>query len=899
MDGQGKPVYANHVFSRGVRSLRALFLQESSNGHWLSMDEAYRAFTSCGVSVTYSQLLEATQRASEFKKRFAGLPATTNDIALAVAAAALNGERVLLFGEFCWMVTVFRRLLHHHGDMTSQYPVQLDNRLRLLPSSVTSSDAGSSVDAVVIGSNVEHDCTSEQETAAEQVFLGGSCNPTTWRSDIAIPWLDSCNVTYFNPQVDDWYPELIDIEREAKRRASLLLFVVDDQTRAVASLVEAAYLIGLGRLVVTVVRLVSSSPATAPTPAAASSSSQIKDSISVCDSEVSDLNNARAFLLDIAENSGTFVFSEVREAMLCVTELFQEHRRNTSTTSNASDARTHTPPASIPTDNTEPHVNGGGVATSNLMSDTDTTACRNSSTNGESVAASNGGVNGHGGATASNGGGNDHAIATSNSVAVDSALGASHREAGGDAGSFECVCSDRAAALGTTQLDDGDALQSLASCSADHAVNTTMATNGVRGESPASAGSASASDALLPPTLSSDDLWDYAMLHAVGHRRASSPLLRLSAPKPIRSHRYGDDIVRLQNAFLLSSSSSSSTATACRESVQQPTTTTLQHFSSKHVPTATVSDARHAAQGILPSGRLGAVRAQPHVATHASPSLSSSYPTSTVSVETSGGSSVSSSVDRQQIGVATASPATMESESRVNYDGFCTLVSQLCSLDNSMTTDFNTARDSDDRHAGKPRHHKSPWQYFTGGSSVWLRFTRYLRSFWRRFVELHRRRIRHHHMPSVFLAGSCGSSTWREEMAAPLLRQHRISYYNPQLPAGWSVCQIPTESYYRDQCEMMLVCITADSRSAGSMVEAAYRIGTRGNLVISIQDLPADASILGIEMTQRAVKDYNRGRSYLRELCHRHGVPLFEDVALAVQCCVSLLGPANHRSTPV
>ena len=36
---------------------------------------------------------------------------------------------------------------------------------------------------------------------AMMVFLGGSCNPTTWRKDIAMPLLEAGGVTYYNPQV--------------------------------------------------------------------------------------------------------------------------------------------------------------------------------------------------------------------------------------------------------------------------------------------------------------------------------------------------------------------------------------------------------------------------------------------------------------------------------------------------------------------------------------------------------------------------------------------------------------------------------------------------------------------------------------------------------------------------
>lgn len=54
-------------------------------------------------------------------------------------------------------------------------------------------------------------------------------------------------------QVEEWYPELMEIEEQAKQAASVLLFVVDDKTRAVASMVEVAHLAGLGRELVLVV----------------------------------------------------------------------------------------------------------------------------------------------------------------------------------------------------------------------------------------------------------------------------------------------------------------------------------------------------------------------------------------------------------------------------------------------------------------------------------------------------------------------------------------------------------------------------------------------------------------------------------------------------------------------
>lgn len=57
-------------------------------------------------------------------------------------------------------------------------------------------------------------------------------------------------VSYFNPQVSNWDRRLLPIEREAKERCSVLLYVITGETLAVASMVEAAYYIGRGRSVV-------------------------------------------------------------------------------------------------------------------------------------------------------------------------------------------------------------------------------------------------------------------------------------------------------------------------------------------------------------------------------------------------------------------------------------------------------------------------------------------------------------------------------------------------------------------------------------------------------------------------------------------------------------------------
>jgi hypothetical protein len=85
-----------------------------------------------------------------------------------------------------------------------------------------------------------------------EVFLGGSCNPTTWRADTAIPELQKYGITFYNPQVSRWVPELVAKEHDAKQAASVLLYVVDSQTRSTVGMIEVAYLVASGRCVVVV-----------------------------------------------------------------------------------------------------------------------------------------------------------------------------------------------------------------------------------------------------------------------------------------------------------------------------------------------------------------------------------------------------------------------------------------------------------------------------------------------------------------------------------------------------------------------------------------------------------------------------------------------------------------------
>lgn len=134
------------------------------------------------------------------------------------------------------------------------------------------------------------------------VFLGGSCNPTTWRQDIAIPKLRANGVAFHNPQVADWNPDIHPaLERKGKDDAAILLFVIDTQTRSIASMIEAASRMHRQRVVIAF---------TGEIPDGAVIAGQ-----TITGRELADLNAARTYLRDEAKAFGVPVFDSVDSAL--------------------------------------------------------------------------------------------------------------------------------------------------------------------------------------------------------------------------------------------------------------------------------------------------------------------------------------------------------------------------------------------------------------------------------------------------------------------------------------------------------------------------------------------------------------------------------------------------------
>ncbi|KAF0698444.1 Aste57867_10929 [Aphanomyces stellatus] len=153
----------------------------------------------------------------------------------------------------------------------------------------------------------------QEPEAPVDVFLGGSCNPTTWRIDVAMPMLDAANVSYYNPQVDEWHEGLMRLETHAKDTSSFVLFVIDNQTRSIVSMNEAAEFMCCGRRVVLVVE---DMPEEITIEGAALSSL-----------EISDLNAARACLRHFSKDyPQTILCESVPDAIEAIVEQLARQR---------------------------------------------------------------------------------------------------------------------------------------------------------------------------------------------------------------------------------------------------------------------------------------------------------------------------------------------------------------------------------------------------------------------------------------------------------------------------------------------------------------------------------------------------------------------------------------------
>nr|CAD7595568.1 unnamed protein product [Timema genevievae] len=257
-----------------------------------------------------------------------------------------NSAAYLTFGEFCIFATELKRCYERGLNLEEVNPHLRGGRVEnhLGKTTPSSPDRDSNLDLPVLSGLTQHDWRVSQlrhrggiprpvqlsklldrdgqekrrtrkmskGMPKYEVFLGGSCNPTTWRQDVAIPTLKSLGITYYNPQVAHWGPELIELEYQAKQNAAVLFFVIDNQTRSVAGMIEAAHISGRRQKLILVIH-----PYQGP--------GQKIWGEPISEDEFEDLSLGQTMLQDLVERQGIPVFENIPSALSCTAKVLRDN----------------------------------------------------------------------------------------------------------------------------------------------------------------------------------------------------------------------------------------------------------------------------------------------------------------------------------------------------------------------------------------------------------------------------------------------------------------------------------------------------------------------------------------------------------------------------------------------
>lgn len=149
-------------------------------------------------------------------------------------------------------------------------------------------------------------------------------------------------------------------------------------------------------------------------------------------------------------------------------------------------------------------------------------------------------------------------------------------------------------------------------------------------------------------------------------------------------------------------------------------------------------------------------------------------------------------------------------------------------------------------------------------------------------------------VPSVYLGGACGTTTWRRDLAIPALIAAGVDYFDPQLqPGEWTEAFEQQEMAAKDRSAVLLWVITGETRAVASVAEAAYYIGTGRRFALAMVDVPRHALIAGRVVDAVECDDLNRGRIFVRTMARLHGVPVWTSVLDAVHHAIKLARPAS------
>ena len=238
------------------------------------------------------------------------------DVTEPFAEANMKRKDSLTFGEFSLFATELKKYYRNHENAAAaERSAGGTGAAAASSTKATSSPAADTGCAAAAAAAAAQTMlkTQKSQSPSYDVFLGGSCGPTTWRADVAAPYLRSHGITFYNPQQSNWVPEMIELEHQAKQTSQVILMVLNEQTRNVVSMIESAYLAGARRRVMVVIR---------PYPEEAGRHSFGSERAS--ESELRDLNAALTTVHDLVERQEFPVFDDLDVALSCLRKVLKD-----------------------------------------------------------------------------------------------------------------------------------------------------------------------------------------------------------------------------------------------------------------------------------------------------------------------------------------------------------------------------------------------------------------------------------------------------------------------------------------------------------------------------------------------------------------------------------------------
>ena len=148
---------------------------------------------------------------------------------------------------------------------------------------------------------------------------------------------------------------------------------------------------------------------------------------------------------------------------------------------------------------------------------------------------------------------------------------------------------------------------------------------------------------------------------------------------------------------------------------------------------------------------------------------------------------------------------------------------------------------------------------------------------------------------TVFLGGACGRTTWRRDIAIPLLQAAGVGFHDPQLaPGEWTQAHEAADIAAKNNAEVLLFVIHEETRGVASVGEVSYLLGLGRPLALAVRMIPDDTDWVASAAER---DDLNRGRIFVRTMAMRRGVPGFERIEDAAEHAIRLIrGSQRVRS---